>query len=90
MARTPARAGSLISRFIGIGALSAGVVGGVVGLVVGLHVNPRTAWFAVFELGIPAAVVGGLLGLWFGTLVSAGRWLDRRARRAHERSDLTP
>jgi len=26
--------------------------------VVGLDANPSTAWFAVFEVGIPAALLG--------------------------------
>ena len=53
----------LILRWAAIGAVSAAVLGGVVGLVVGLLVHPATAWFAVFELGIPASILGGLLGL---------------------------
>jgi hypothetical protein len=52
-----------MSRWLAIGAVSAGLVGGVVGLVVGLRTNAGTAWFAVFELGIPSAIVGGLVGL---------------------------
>ena len=30
--------------------------------MVGLDANPSTAWFAVFEVGIPAALLGGVLG----------------------------
>jgi hypothetical protein len=46
-----------------IGAALLGACGGVVGLVVGLLAYPPTAWFAVFEVGLPAAVVGSVLGL---------------------------
>jgi ABC-type uncharacterized transport system permease subunit len=51
-----------------VGAILAGSIGAVVGLIVGLNVYAATAWFAVFELGIPAAVVGGLLGFVAGTI----------------------
>ena len=47
----------------------------VVGLIVGLHVYPPTAWFAVFELGVPAAIVGALLGLASGLSVRGIRHL---------------
>ena len=58
-----------LGRFVFVGMLSAGAVGAVLGLIVGLRVYPPTAWFAVFELGIPAAVVGALLGLASGLSV---------------------
>jgi hypothetical protein len=58
-----------LGRFVLVGAVLAGVVGGVVGLIVGLRVYPPTAWFAIFELGVPAAVVGALLGLASGLSV---------------------
>ncbi len=50
-------------RFLLVGAIVGGVVGGVTGLAVGLVAYAPTAWFAVFEAGVPASVVGGLLGL---------------------------
>ena len=62
-----------LRRFVLVGAVLAGVVGGVVGLVVGLRVYPPTAWFAVFELGVPAAVVGAVLGLATGLSVRGFR-----------------
>jgi hypothetical protein len=70
----------LILRCAAIGAVSAALVGGVVGLVVGLLVHPTTAWFAVFELGIPASILGGLLGLASGAIAYAVQWTVRRAR----------
>jgi hypothetical protein len=65
-----------LSRFVLVGMVSAGAVGGVVGLVVGLRVYPPTAWFALFELGVPATIVGALLGLATGLSVK-GVWRIR-------------
>ena len=53
-----------VSAFAGI----FGSLGAAVGLIVGLLANPATAWFAIFELGLPAAMIGGLLGLLIGVL----------------------
>jgi hypothetical protein len=58
-------------RWAVIGAVSAGLVGGVAGLVVGLLVYAPTAWFAIFELGIPSSILGGLLGLTSGAITHA-------------------
>jgi len=52
-----------------IGAVLLGACGGVVGLVVGLRTYAPTAWFAVFEVGVPAALVGSVLGLVAGLVV---------------------
>lgn len=67
-----------------IGALLAGVPGALAGLVVGLAVHPATAWFAVFELGVPAAALGTLLGL----IVALGARVARSlgGRRGSERA----
>jgi hypothetical protein len=45
-----------------------GVIGCAVGLAIGLHAYAPTAWFATFELGIPTALAGGLIGLLCGTV----------------------
>jgi hypothetical protein len=45
-----------------VGSIVAGILGGLVGLVLGLRGYPPTAWFAVLEVGVPAAVAGGVLG----------------------------
>jgi hypothetical protein len=45
----------------------------VVGLVIGLIVHAPTAPFALVELGLPAAIVGGVIGLSTGVIVLAGR-----------------
>jgi hypothetical protein len=63
------------------GAVCAGVPGGAAGLVLGLRAYPPTAWFAVFEVGIPAAMAGGILGLVAGSIVLAVRWLGDTGRR---------
>jgi hypothetical protein len=64
---------STMSRWARSGVIAFGLIGGVAGLVLGLAANPATAWFAVFELGIPSALLGGLLGLASGALASAVR-----------------
>jgi hypothetical protein len=61
-----------VARLGAFGAGLGGVVGGIVGLVAGLLVYAPTAWFAVFELGVPAAVVGGLGGLATGVVIKTG------------------
>ena len=58
------------ARWAGVGVALGFVGGGIVGLVVGLDANPSTAWFAVFEVGIPSAIVGGSLGLVGGTIAT--------------------
>jgi hypothetical protein len=52
-----------------LGAGSVGVAGGVVGLVVGLLTYVPTAPFAVVELGLPASVVGGIIGVATGAVI---------------------
>lgn len=79
MSYQPLRARPLISRWAAIGALSAGLVGGVVGLVVGLRVNPATAWFAIFELGIPSSILGGIVGFASGAIAYTGCRIGGRA-----------
>jgi hypothetical protein len=63
----------LPTRFAAIGAVVLGIAGGIAGLIIGLFVYPPTAWFAVAEVGMPAALLGGLAGLVAGFLVQAGR-----------------
>jgi hypothetical protein len=55
-------------RHAAIGAVVLGVPGGIVGLVVGMIAYWPTAWAATFELGIPASLLGFLLGLATGSL----------------------
>jgi hypothetical protein len=70
----------LTARWALVGATLAGVIGGIAGLVIGISVYAPTAWFAVFEIGLPAAVAGGVLGLLAAVIVKPGR---RTMRRTH-------
>jgi hypothetical protein len=70
----------VLLRSVVAGAVGAGVLGCVGGLVVGLLAYPPTALVAVFELGIPAAMVGGVLGLIAGSVVLGLRKLARKPR----------
>jgi MFS family permease len=70
------------SRGAAIGFVVGGVVGGILGLVLGLDAHPATAWAAVFELGIPAAIVGTVVGFLYGALVALARRL--RPRHLHD------
>jgi hypothetical protein len=63
----------VISRWTAIGAIALGIVGAIAGLWIGLVTNPRTAWFAVFELGVPASIVGGLIGFVCGAVAPVVR-----------------
>ena len=56
-------------RHAAIGAVVLGVCGGIVGLITGLRTYVPTAWFAVLEVGVPAAVLGAVLGLVVGSLL---------------------
>jgi hypothetical protein len=48
----------LIQRWATIGVGVGFVLGGIGGLIRGLEVYAATAWFAAFEIGVPAAIVG--------------------------------
>jgi hypothetical protein len=67
-------------RYAVEGAVSLGVVGAVAGLVIGLVVHPLTAPFAVVELGLPGATLGGLVGLVLGGAVDVARRAKRSGR----------
>lgn len=69
-------------RWAGVGAAALGALGAVAGLVVGLIVHPQTAPFAMVELGLPATLVGGLVGLGSGMIVRAARHIGARRRGA--------
>lgn len=64
---------SLVSRWAVLGALVAGGVGCVSGLIIGLGVHAATAWFATFEVGIPAAITGVVGAIAGATVVAARR-----------------
>ncbi len=71
-----------VERCAAIGAITGAVLGGIVGLIVGLHVNAATAWFAVFELGIPTGIGGGLVGCIIGLIMMAGRRIKQSSARS--------
>lgn len=73
------------TRWAVAGATLAGVIGGIAGLIIGISVYPPTAWFAVFEIGLPAAVAGGVLGLLAAVIVKAGRRSMRGTHGDHQR-----
>ncbi len=60
------------------GAASVGLTGSAVGLVVGLCVNVPTAPFSVVELGLPATVLGAVVGLAVGGVVTLARRVGTR------------
>jgi|GEM_PF-1753889 len=67
-------------RWAIVGSASAGAIGAIVGLVVGLLAYAPTAWFALFELGVPATIAGGVVGLVAALIVTAGRRIRRTGR----------
>jgi hypothetical protein len=58
-----------VLAFVVRGTAIGAIVGATVGLVLGLITNPPTAWFAIIEVGLPAAVVGAAIGLFSGVIV---------------------
>lgn len=77
---SPVDAQVILGRVAGIGMAVCGVLGAIAGLIIGLMAHPPTAVFAMAELGIPAAVVGGILGFLVGLCV----WAVRRIRAVGE------
>jgi hypothetical protein len=71
---TDSTGGNDLLQGIVIGAVCLGLLGALVGLIRGLWVYPPTALFAVYEAGVPALMVGGLLGAFVG---SAARLIGR-------------
>lgn len=71
------RGTSLLQRCATAGAVSGAVIGAVARLIVGLTVHPATAWFAAFELEIPALIAGTLIGCLVALIVTAGRRVKR-------------
>lgn len=67
----------LLPRCVLLGAALAGAAGALAGLVVGLMAYAPTAWFAVVELGLPATVVGAVIGLMTGAIVLVARRIAR-------------
>jgi hypothetical protein len=68
---------SFPARWATVGALALGLLGAVAGLAIGLHIDVNTAWFGIFELGIPATIVGGGFGFIAGGIVAVGHRVQR-------------
>jgi uncharacterized membrane-anchored protein len=64
-------------RWVVIGAIYAGVAGAIVGLVIGLFVHAPTAPFAAVEVGFPAMLTGGIVGLVAGLTMTTVRRIRR-------------
>jgi ABC-type uncharacterized transport system permease subunit len=58
----------LVTRFAIVGATACAILGGLVGLILGLRSDPATAWFAVFEVAVPAGIAGAVVGALVGLL----------------------
>jgi len=67
----------LVLRLAVVGAVAAGALGALSGLILGLRAYPRTAWFAVLEVGAPAALAGGTVGACVGLVVVVLRKIIR-------------
>jgi membrane associated rhomboid family serine protease len=72
------------TRLACIGAISAGVIGAITGLILGLASYPPTAWFAVLEVGLPAATAGAVVGFVAGLVITAARRIARQRTPLHE------
>ncbi|HEX8080574.1 MAG TPA: hypothetical protein VF557_10230 [Jatrophihabitans sp.] len=64
---------------VGWAAFICGAIGLVTGLVWGLTVYVPTAWAAAFEVGIPAAVLGVVIGLGIVGVRGIVRWIRARS-----------
>lgn len=73
----PGLASTPSGRLLGLTVIVFATIGGLTGLVVGLVTYPPTAPFAVLEAGVPAT----LLGVVVGTLLVALRWCILTAMR---------
>jgi hypothetical protein len=65
------------ARWASVAAIAAGVTGGIAGLVVGLFTYAPTALFAAVELGLPAVIAGGIIGLACGMIMTGARRIRR-------------
>lgn len=77
-ARSQLAAIPIVLRFAIIGSLAVGILGALVGLILGLRAYPATAWFAVFEVGVPAGVAGAVVGAVVGLVGVVIRKIIRR------------
>jgi len=71
-------------RWAVVGGSWAGVVGAIVGLVIGLYAYAPTAPFAMVELGLPAAIAGGVIGLLSWALLAVVSLASQNWRQKHD------
>jgi hypothetical protein len=85
LVRTPERIVELPlpMRYAVLAGLATGALGCAIGLVVWLNVHAQTAWAATFEIGIPSALLGSILGPASGS--GSVRLLVLRQRRSSNR-----
>ena len=69
--RSQVAAMPVIPRFAVVGSAAAFLLGALIGLVIGLFAYPPTAWFALFELGVPAGILGAVIGALVGFVTAA-------------------
>jgi hypothetical protein len=81
--RVEPRSKGLFERCATVGVVSGTVIGGIAGLIIGLIGHADTAWFAMFELGIPAGIACGLIGCATALVVMAGRLIRRSVTLSH-------
>ena len=67
----------LVLRFAVVGSTAALLLGGLLGLVLGLLAYPPTAWLAVFEVGIPAGILGAVFGAFIGMVTGTVQRIKR-------------
>jgi hypothetical protein len=69
--RSQVAAMPVMTQFAVVGSAAAFLLGALIGLVVGLFAYPPTAWFALFELGVPAGILGAVIGALVGFITAA-------------------
>lgn len=69
---------SLVQNWAAKGAICAGAIGAVAGFVYAWTVNESTAWFGIIEAGVPAFVLGGMLGAASGVVATMRRHTAER------------
>ncbi len=77
-ASTPIPSTSPVLTGAYVGGAACGVIGLTAGLVMGLLAYPPTAWAASIEIGLPATILGVIVGMGVGALLASWRRLTAR------------